>query len=500
MSLFGFDEQYAMFDITPVANQFLLEFMPLAKGEHVKVYLYGLMQCHHSQAEMSLEQMSRELHLSEEEIKTAYRYWERKGLVQRISDKPLRFRYVNVNKLIFLDGSAMVDTEYELFAEAIYALFGNDYRLHGKQIVMFYEWVEDLHLPSEAVLSLIKHMIDTRGRKFSVESAEKIALEMAAAGVKTAEEAQAILMCDKKVWQGSFAVIEKLNLGRKPTIPEIEKYRKWFVEWGYTQDAILAACDETTAGAKPSFNYLDKILDRKREQFEKKKITSKHILQAREEQENRSEPLRKLLATMNIIGATVNEGTLSVYDGMRKLFTDDVILLAGRECSVRGGSLLEVQHLLESWKGRGLNTLEDVQGYIQHRAELNKKIQSLYQLWDRENRPMEEDRRLLDKWQREWGFSMEMIIACAAYAKDAGKPMLYLNKLLDRFHQAGVATPEEAAAAQAQWKEKLSAPAEKHPPKGKVVREQQYTQRAYEDSGEVPEWMLARWKEMNGDA
>ena len=43
MALFGFDEQYAMFDVTPVANQFLLEYMPMARGDYVKVYLYGLM-------------------------------------------------------------------------------------------------------------------------------------------------------------------------------------------------------------------------------------------------------------------------------------------------------------------------------------------------------------------------------------------------------------------------------------------------------------------------
>ena len=36
---FGFDGQYALFDMTPVDNQFILEYLPQAKGDYVRVYL-----------------------------------------------------------------------------------------------------------------------------------------------------------------------------------------------------------------------------------------------------------------------------------------------------------------------------------------------------------------------------------------------------------------------------------------------------------------------------
>ena len=47
MGMFGFDEQYAMFDVTPLDNQFILEYLPAAKGDDLRVYLYGLMMCYH---------------------------------------------------------------------------------------------------------------------------------------------------------------------------------------------------------------------------------------------------------------------------------------------------------------------------------------------------------------------------------------------------------------------------------------------------------------------
>ena len=59
MGLFGFDAQFAMFDATPVANQFILEYMPTARGDYVKVYLYGLMQCYHPSSDMTLSAFPR---------------------------------------------------------------------------------------------------------------------------------------------------------------------------------------------------------------------------------------------------------------------------------------------------------------------------------------------------------------------------------------------------------------------------------------------------------
>lgn len=47
MGMFGFDDQSMMFDVTPVENQFILEYMLSAQGDYVKVYLYGLMHCYH---------------------------------------------------------------------------------------------------------------------------------------------------------------------------------------------------------------------------------------------------------------------------------------------------------------------------------------------------------------------------------------------------------------------------------------------------------------------
>lgn len=499
MGLFGFDEQYAMFDMTPVENQFLLEYMPSAKGDAVKVYLYGLMQCYHPQEDMSVAQMGHELGMSEEEILTAYRYWERKGLVRRISDFPPTFRYINVNKLMFTGGLPQTDAAYEAFAEALYALFGNDFRLHGKAISQYYEWVEDMHLPQEVVLKLIEHMIAVKGKNFSAKAAQKLAVELAEAGAQTAEDAEAVLGRDKKVLEGSRAVLRQFNLFRDPTQPEMNLYHKWMTEWGFTQEAIEAACEDTTNGKQPSFKYLDTILKNKRDSMEGEQISVHQVKQNRDERTKHEEPLRQLLKVMNIQGVTVNDSTLAVYDDMRALYPDEVILIAGQQCARRGGKLDDVMALLMSWKQKKLQSVAEVQEYIQRFNEYNSLVQALYQAWGKEGRPTAAGRTMVQKWQEVWGFTPEMIIASAAYAAGAEKPLPYLDKLLAAFHEQGIATPERAAEAHQAWKERNGVQPAK-PKAGKTVREQQYEQREYHDTDEMPEWMMRQWKEMNGGA
>ena len=38
MAMFSFDEQAALFDVTPLPNQFILNYLPEASGDAVRVY------------------------------------------------------------------------------------------------------------------------------------------------------------------------------------------------------------------------------------------------------------------------------------------------------------------------------------------------------------------------------------------------------------------------------------------------------------------------------
>ena len=56
-----FDDQFTMFDITPLENLFIDEYMLRAPGDFVKVYIYALRQCYHPPRDNDYERMARAL-------------------------------------------------------------------------------------------------------------------------------------------------------------------------------------------------------------------------------------------------------------------------------------------------------------------------------------------------------------------------------------------------------------------------------------------------------
>lgn len=492
--MFGFDERYAMFDVTAVDNQFILEYLPAASGDQVKVYLYGLMQCCHPQADMTLEQLAKELDMTEEAVQAAYRYWERKGLVQRISDHPPCYRYVNVKQLMLSGASAPMDPGYNLFSEAVQVLFGQERKIHGKELQLSYEWVEDMGLPQAVVLTLLQHMRETRGKNFTFEAAQKVAAELAEKGIATAQDAAHYLQLDKTVLKGSRDVLRRLGQYREPTMDEQNLYRTWITDWGFKPEAVLEACADTTGG-RPSFKYLNGILNKYRE---REASSAAQLRQSREQGRDAVQSLKKIVGIMNLPTLTVNEDTKAKFAQMQELYTDDVILMAASECAGRGLDFDDVLKTLRSWKRQGLNNRAEILESLKLLNQQNAFLSQLFELWGRRNRPAAGDRKLLSKWTAEWHFTEDMIVATAAYAANADKPMLYLDKLLEGFMLKNITTPEQAAASHAEHQQKPAAAPGAKPVK--TVREQQYTQREYEETSALPDWMQQRLKEMKDDA
>ncbi len=494
MPMFGFDEQYAYYGMTPVDNRFILEYLPNAAGDAVRVYLYGLVQCHHPDQSMTIEKMGRELGLTEEEILKAYRYWERKGLVRRVADHPPTFQYVNGQKA-FNGDPGMVDQDYEAFTAQVQRLF-SDRRMHGGELLRCYEWVEEMGLPQEVVLYLMEHMIRLHGKKVAILTIEKRAELLADEQVKTLEDARVILDFDRRVLQGCRDVVSRMGKRRNPTDAELRMYRSWLADWKYTEEDISAACDQMVSG-DPSFKYLNGILKRmneKRDGSHPQKVAD--IVQ---QEKDEAEPLKKLLAEMNVRNVSVNSSTIAEYVQMRTLYPDEIIRLAGKECAKRKKSFDDVMKTLKNWKRNGLESVADIEKYMKQVDDMNDFLLMLYEELGVSAQPNAADRRLAQKWMKTFGYDMGFITQCAPWASGKEKPMAYLDALLTRFHDRGIDTMAAARREREQHQQLLARqPAQGRAPK--TVEQQRYTQRTYEDNDDVLDAMMKKWQEENANA
>jgi DNA replication protein DnaD len=337
-------------------------------------------------------------------------------------------------------------------------------------------------------------MIAINGKKVAIKTIEKRAVLLAEEGVQTVADAQAVLGRDKAVWDGSCAVLRRLGKRRHPTEDEQALYRTWYADWGFPQEDILAACAETTKG-EPTFAYLNGILSRLHGSK-----TSARVADALQQEQEQAAPLRALLSVMKLQGVTVNPGTLAVYEDMRTLYPDHIILMAGQECARRGASFEDVMQTLRNWKRNGLATAQDVQAYMRRVDDQNDFLRMLYEVMGLTIKPNAPDRRLAALWLEEFAFDPAFVTQCAVWAIGKDKPMAYLAALMEAFHKKNIHTIEAAQQERESFQQKQPAAPAAPARTPKTVEQQQYTQREYAHSEDAVDELMKKWQEENGNA
>ena len=473
--MFERDGQAVFFGVTAVENIFLTELMPAAKGDFVKVYLSALFHSGQKDEALSLEDFARELGQTPAEVEAALRYWERRGALSYIASDPPVYRLYSLaqRSLTGQDAGPQADEAFVDFSESVYALFGDDRKVRPSEIAEAYEWVVDEGLSEGAVLTLLTHFKNTAGKQFSFRRAGEAAARMRAEGVLSAEDAESYLSFQDSVHSGAQAVLRRLGKRRLPSEEELTLYRKWIREWGFTPEAVLTACRETTAAGDPTFKYLDGILARLRQ--DGKKLDETQVDRLLTEGDETLSRAQELLTTL---GSRARPA--SVVGICRDLESEhpwEVVLIAARECALAGSHTLDtLQKLLDSWKDKGLTTPEAVEQYIRKVWELDTFLYSVYEACGHTGRPTAADRALAEEW-RAAGLPDEVILLAAKEAAGAsGRKMAYIKSVLRSWQEAGVRTAEDAR------KQASARPASSQPQQaGRQVSAQRYTQRDYDE-------------------
>ena len=464
--MFERDQDAFLYGVTPVENKFLLEYMPAARGDYVKVYLWGLMQSGRDVEGYGLEEMAQTLFLTPAEVEAALRYWERRGLVSRMRQEPPLYRFYSPiqRDAMRKEAPLQVDDAYVTFEESVYAAFGDRRKVTNAEIILAWEWVQDIGLKPEVVLMLLNHCIAQRGVQFSFKRAEPLAVRMKEENVITLEDADVFLRHDQAVHEGVRKVLARMGKRRAASEDEIALYEKWIGEWGFAPDAVLDACRETTKG-DPSFKYLDGILSGIRS-----RSGARTEKQVRRQLDEEGQDLRLAKEVFSGLASLNPETAIRLYRQFAQMYPHAVLMLAADECRRKKGRRIEdLQALLLSWQGRGLKTEEDVKEFLAFYREANLALKEIFEVCGQAGQPAEGDRALYRKW-REWDMDRQLLLHAAEQARAAqGSKTAYLDKVLEAWHEAGIRDISQAKAR----------PAAKSPGRGKQVSAQMYGQRDY---------------------
>ena len=444
MAFCAFDEGAAGFDVTPVENMFISEYMLGAPGEYVKVYLYGLMLCYHSQARMSLSSMARDLKATEEEIERAFRYWERNGLVRRVGDNPVAYAFRNIKQLTLTRAQDPAEKLYNrAFMDEVRRTLG-DKLFESGDLNRIFDWMEVYEFSEEVVLLLLRHEMKKSKGRFSFGIADKTAREWAHRGVRTAEDVEQLVLMDDARKASLIKLLSRLGLRHEPSEDEKQLYSKWVDEWGFDEEAIQEACRETLKGV-PTMAYLDGILLR---QHQLGRHTLWEVRKGIALEKTGRDFARAVFAALGRVGVTPSAQDSATIDGWQQSgFSQEIILMAANEEHARGRNTLEdVDAKLTMWQKQGFATPEQVSAARMRVKALNGQLREIYAAAGMEKRVNQPDRDLLARWMGELGMSMELVLLAAEYARGTGSPMKMADRILSDWKQAGISTADEARA------------------------------------------------------
>ena len=244
------------------------------------------------------------------------------------------------------------------------------------ELSKIYDWIEVFGLEEAAAVMLVRRCMELKGPSVKIQFMDKMAREWAKEGVLTAADAEQRIKLDTELQGGAKAILARWRKGRMATEDELALYKKWTEEWGMTLDEILSACPAMTSSDKPTFAYLNAILEGMRmEGGVQEAIKSAALTE---------ELAREIYSRAGLKGApgrrekeAVSTWTVSWH------MQPEAVLLAAERSAGYSHPFDRTRRLIEQLHEKGVTTLQQARKAIeelekQPAAEGGKKQQSSY--------------------------------------------------------------------------------------------------------------------------
>lgn len=266
--------------VTCVPDDFIENYMPIANGDYVKIYLY-LLCCVKNDKMLSVSSLADLFQCTENDIKRALKYWESKQLL-----------FIEENSFGEISGLSLADTFHPETASSARtpsqpeltvpekhsytAAETKAFKEHNeiKQLLFACEqyigkpltrtdletllyFYDQLHFSANLIEYLVEYSVSKNKR--SLRYMETVALEWHKKGIQTVEEAK---LDSKPYAKECYLVLKALGINNHDPLPtEVSYVNRWMTEYGFTIDIILEACNRTIMQIhKPKFEYVDGIL------------------------------------------------------------------------------------------------------------------------------------------------------------------------------------------------------------------------------------------------
>jgi len=430
----SFAKEFSNSAFTSIENAFIKEYLPIASGESVKVYLYGLFACQNPAFDVSIKDMADFLKLSEETVKDCFYFWEEFGLVSILSKEPFSVQYQPITTTSSARPKKIKAEKYSEFTKSIQVLLPTR-MISPSEYTEYFMIMETFAIKPEAMLLIIKYCIDKKGKEIGYRYISKVAKDFGSRGITTVEKIEKELSSYVLRTGEINKILSAMSLKRQPEIEDLALLKKWTTELGFELDNIVFAASSLKKG---SMAKLDELI---MQLFSMKRFSKEEISSYTKEKKFAFELAIKINKALSIYMEVVD----TVVDNYTNKwlsfgYEEQTLMYIANYCFRSNKNTLEqMDELIEKLYQRGFITLSSVSDYFESIKRTNEFISKLLSVCGVNRKPTDWDRENLNMW-KSWNFSEDMILEAGKLSSGKSSPISYMNGILSNWKNKEVYT------------------------------------------------------------
>lgn len=277
---------------TPIENIFINDFMPMADGTYVKVYLLGFKYAHDKDIDIQVnnETIAKNLNIPLSDVLRAWDFWQKKGIIEKIPKKngneyDYEVKFLNLKQLYIKNNYKLVSSmsnKEEASSNKSYTcsqkdlieankiatineMFNSIDYIMRRQLVpnekkKILEWMYNYNMNPDIIVKAFFYSVEKKGKR-KVNYVEGIIRNWYDSGITNVEALQEELKLKDQRYYRYERIMKYLGYGKGiPTESQMKVIDKWFGKYDFSLEMVLKACENTNKISNPSINYIDGIL------------------------------------------------------------------------------------------------------------------------------------------------------------------------------------------------------------------------------------------------
>lgn len=265
------------FSYTSIDNIFIEDYMPVANGAYVKVYLYAYkLISQDKDIKLTNEIIAKNLQMTLQDVHNAWSYWQEEQIVdiEESVDGDLVLEFKDLKKL-YIENRTDLTIKKKSKEENLISVFTTNERIRTMFSTIDYfmrrqtnpvekteilSWITDFNLNPDIIEEAFSYASEKK-KIISVKYVRAIVISWYDNNIDTIDKVEDYLDKSDHRYVRKNKVLKKMGLEyRSVSDAEINLINSWYDDYNFSEDIIDEALKRTANVSRPSVNYADAIL------------------------------------------------------------------------------------------------------------------------------------------------------------------------------------------------------------------------------------------------